>query len=180
MKGLYKVTGHSNRGNNRSHSIKRRNFIFHFKMETQSFRESKPSTEIDELWIYHDRMDRGKWMLFYDKDKLDDAWEKAKDLFDQDELVGISSMKVSTKKDNPRASSAHEGVIIFYCGPCSDTENMLAFGENVLDKMDYNIFSQDHHPFTLPFFTFKTEVQSAAGTRSLGQLKNHSLRLPFP
>ena len=142
--------------------------------------ESKPSTEIEEMWIYHDRMDRGKWLLFYDKDKLDEAWQKAKDLFDHDELVGNSSMKVSTMKKNPRAFSATEGVIVFYCGPWNDTENMLTFGKNILDKMDYNFLSQDHHPFTLPFFTFKTEVQSATGTRSLGQLKNHSLRLPFP
>ncbi len=43
-------------------------------------------------------------MLFYDNDNVDAAWEEAKRLYDADRLEGISSMKVSTNYDNPRAS----------------------------------------------------------------------------
>ena len=38
-------------------------------------------------------------------------------LYREGKLTGIHYMKVSTKKDNIRASDNTSGVIIFYCGP---------------------------------------------------------------
>ena len=75
---------------------------------------------IDEFpWLYEskndiEREDVGKWMLFYDKSKINDAWIEATTLYRNDELDGVTSMKCSTSYNNPRANNDNS-VIILYC-----------------------------------------------------------------
>ena len=69
-------------------------------------------------WLYERnnssvREDVGKWMLFYDKSKINDAWVKAT-IYRNDELDGVTSMKCSTLYNNPRANDDNS-VIILYC-----------------------------------------------------------------
>ncbi len=118
-------------------------------------------------------------MLYFDKDKLDNAWDKAKALYDQEQLVGIEAIKSSTAMENPRAPVDTEGVIVFYCGPSDGMEKVTAYGQNILEKMSYYYRSQGHHLFNSPFFNYKTEAMTLSGTRRLGQMKNHLYRLPF-
>ena len=88
----------------------------------------KPMSVTDEYWLFerdskagakyqYDPELTGKWMMFWNKSVLDERWKQAVILYREGKLTGITSMKVSTKRDNPRASDKTSGVIIFYCGP---------------------------------------------------------------
>ena len=46
----------------------------------------------------------GKWLLFYDHENIDQAWKKAKRLYMEGQLEGVSFLKVSTAC-RPRKSS---------------------------------------------------------------------------
>ena len=55
-------------------------------------------------------------------------------------LYGINSMKASTAKQNPLPERLHgydEGIIIFYCGQSEDRQNVMSYGRNLLNKMNY-------------------------------------------
>ena len=73
-----------------------------------------------DWWVFHSGKSSvypdGKWMLFYNTSELNNAWKKATELFENGHLPGIAPMKCSTGKNNPRASSHEQKVIIFYCG----------------------------------------------------------------
>jgi len=139
--------------------------------------EKKPSEEKDDFWIVeHPREDNidvgGKWMLFYLNSAIDSAWVRAKRLFREGSLTGISCMKVSTARGNPRATSSSTKVIIFYCGPPHDEENVLKYGHNLVDMMEYRSSN--------PYIYYKSDEQTLQGTRSTGQTKNHLYRITIP
>jgi len=139
--------------------------------------EKKPSEEKDDYWIIeHPRDDNinvgGKWMLFYLNTAIDSAWVRAKRLFREGALTGISCMKVSTGRGNLRASCSSTKVIIFYCGPPHDEENVMKSGHNLLDMMKYRSSN--------PYIYYKSDEQTLQGTRSTGQTKNHLYRITIP
>ena len=65
-----------------------------------------PSKVTDFPWIYCPASPfatgnpDGKWMLFYARDELDDAWARALRRFHGGHLLGVHSMKVSTENTN--------------------------------------------------------------------------------
>jgi hypothetical protein len=119
----------------------------------------------------------GKWMLFYDADKIDAAWSKAKRLYEAGELTGISNMKVSTNYENPRASSTDSKVLIFYCGPSSNEQKVMEFGRNLLAKMRYE--RQESAGSFQPFVYYKTDLMTSGGTAATGQKKNWLYKLRY-
>ena len=81
-------------------------------------------------------------------------------------------MKVATKKQNPRASDASTGVIIFYCGPENDEKLMMSYGQNLLKYVPYtNAYG---------FMYYKSDIQTLQGTRATGQKSNSKYRIPVP
>lgn len=113
----------------------------------------------------------GKWMLYYDKSKLDDAWTLAKNLYDAQKLDGILSMKCSTFAPNPRASTTNKGVIILYCSDSSNEQKIMSIGEHILNMFNYN---------ENPTIYYKTDLQTSNGTFATGSKCNHTYKLINP
>jgi len=140
--------------------------------------EPKPTTSDDYFLFERGRDSRlncdGKWMLFYLNRNIDAAWVKAKALFRKGLLTGIAGMKVSGARHNPRAQDNDSHVLIFYCGPVEDEENVLSYGANLLRLMRYQPNSSN------PYVYYKSDQQTFAGTKATGQKKNHLYRLRVP
>ena len=82
----------------------------------------------------------GKWMMFFPMHEMDQRWAEACHLYNSGMLYGINSMKASTAKQNPLPERLHgydEGIIIFYCGQSEDRQNVMSYGRNLLNKMNY-------------------------------------------
>lgn len=144
----------------------------------KTIRDIKPKTgnenptEInDECWLrcynekYGNLQEGGKWMLFYDKNEIDEKWKIIKSYYNEGKLKGIRSMKVSTNKENSRASDDNS-VIICYCGPADDEKSVMAYGKNLVDIMEYQNSGQR-------FCYYKSDKQTDEGTRSTGSKVNH-------
>jgi len=141
--------------------------------------EPRPSQVSDQFWLFERPQGAmgpvdGKWMLFYPNKDMDAAWIKAKKLFRGGLLTGISAMKVSTARDNSRASDSGSRVLICYCGPVNDEPNVLRYGENLLAQMKYRPVNSN------PFIYYKSDDQTSAGTRATGQRKNHLYKILIP
>jgi len=96
---------------------------------------------IDQNKVYQYPNHDGKWMMFFPMSDLNVRWREACLLYNSGRLIGISSMKVSTAKQNMFPGRLHgpdEGIIIFYCGPCEDKESVLRYGRNLLNNMHYS------------------------------------------
>jgi hypothetical protein len=107
-----------------------------------------PSQVFDSYWVYALEDNRaatfpnldGKWMMFFPMSEMDARWTEACQLYRSGRLFGVNSMKASTAKQNPMPERLHgpnEGIIIFYCGPCEDQANVMAYGRNILNNMHY-------------------------------------------
>jgi hypothetical protein len=130
----------------------------------------KPTT-FDGYWLYYGDLSGecdGKWMLFYDKEVIDNKWEELKMLYDSDKLTGIVAMKVSGGLDNPRASTK-QSVIILYCG--GNEESILEYGRNLLKYLN------DYDGDTI---YYKTDLQTRIGTKATGISKNSTYQLKIP
>ena len=148
-----------------------------------------PLSVKDDLWLAHyndeqwfrwfaDGHDHGKWMLFYDEEKLEEAWKKAKWLYDEERLDGIFALEVSTGAEGSfRYQKNGSGVIIFHCGPTSNEQKMVEYGEKVVNLMDYHFGSQRTHGHHPPLVYFKTDEMTSFGTRATGQIKNHLYKI---
>ena len=82
----------------------------------------------------------GKWMMFFPLNEMDRRWAEACYLYKSGLLNGINSLKASTAKQNPMPERLHaydEGIIIFYCGPSENSTQILEYGRNILNKMNY-------------------------------------------
>jgi len=149
--------------------------------EIQDDGEIKPSRVSDQFWLQENAPGAmgsldGKWMLFYWNKDIDAAWVKAKMLLRRGLLTGISAIKVSTSRSNPRASDKNSKVLIFYCGPPEDEVNVLRFGGNLVAAMNYRSLSPSNS-----FVYYKSDAQTMAGTRATGQNdKNHLYKIRVP
>ena len=88
------------------------------------------------MYPYHD----GKWMMFFPLHEMDRRWAEACYLYTSGLLYGINSLKASTAKQNPMPERLHglnEGIIIFYCGPSESEWNVMEYGRNILNRMNY-------------------------------------------
>ena len=126
--------------------------------------EKMPTSVRDSPWIYESRrenvqrnnypeVESGKWMMFFDVSKIDDAWARATRLYRTGQLPDIFAMKVSTAM--PREYPPHTKVLIFYCGPASDKNKMLAIGRDLAEKMEYRA----------PSIAYKTDLQTIEGVK---------------
>ena len=97
----------------------------------------------DSPWLYENKSDSvsvgdtGKWMLFYDKSLMNEAWNIATKLYRENKLDGVKSMKCSTAYENPRASTLDEGIIILYCNNSSNEETIMNIGKKIIEMFDY-------------------------------------------
>ncbi|XP_018013056.1 uncharacterized protein LOC108670118 [Hyalella azteca] len=137
------------------------------------FEEESITMEIEDIAAKYnfDESLRGKWMLFFLHEYMDDMWAKAVELYSAGELPGIVSIKTSTAAPNVRSGETEYGVIRFYCGPYDDRERVLQYGLKLIEKMQY--FSNN-----FGFAAYKTDEQSKIGTKATGAKKNYLYRLP--
>ena len=127
----------------------------------------------DYPWLYESDIrflpskihNTGKWMLFYDKNLMNEKWSVCKTLYKESKLNGVFSMKCSTSYDNSRASSKN-GVIILYCNNSEDKETIMKIGENIKRLTSY--------PQTM---SYKTDEQTRIGTRATGNKINHIYKI---
>ncbi|KAA0202497.1 hypothetical protein HAZT_HAZT008352 [Hyalella azteca] len=151
-----------------------------------SRRIENPTAELDVNYILeeretlalkfkHDESKSGKWILFVRIKSMFSMWTKSCNLYREGKLKGVTSLKASTAKDNPRKTAGDDnGVIIFHCGPSNDKKLMISYGKNIVKLLRY--FNDKRH------INYKTNEQSAKGTRATGNKDNflYKLRVPGP
>ena len=138
-----------------------------------------PSNNKKDFWIYESKSGTGKnedgdgkWMLFYDNSIMDEKWECAKQMYNEDKLNGVLCMKCSTSRRSTRASTDTEGVIIFYCNVLSSNENeIMDIGRAILNNVGC-VWKK--------YIYYKTDIQTSAGTKATGVLKNSTYKLYNP
>lgn len=125
-------------------------------------------------WLYENNnegaksVDTGKWMLFYDKSLMNEAWVLAKKLYRENKLDGVKSMKCSTAYENQRAATLDEGIIILYCNNSSNEETIMNIGKKIIEMFDYK---------EKQIIYYKTDLQTREGTIATGSKKNHTYKL---
>jgi len=130
----------------------------------------KPSENNTKYWIFrisekYSELDcDGKLMFFFKKGaELDNNWYKFINLYDNGELNGINSMKVSTNLYNARSNDCNVGVIICYCGPIHKENSIKEYCNNILHNIKYKQSA----------VYYKTNDQTLVGTRSMGISQNY-------
>lgn len=125
-------------------------------------------------WLYENKytnyitFNTGKWMLFYDKPLMNNAWLLAKKLYRENKLEGVIAMKCSTLFENPRASRSAQGIIILYCNDSSNEVSIMNIGRKILEMFQYR---------EKKIIYYKTDLQSQEGTYATGCKKNHTYKL---
>ncbi|XP_018021885.1 uncharacterized protein LOC108678049 isoform X2 [Hyalella azteca] len=122
------------------------------------------------LEFEHEESKSGKWILFVRINSMFSMWTKSCYLYREGKLEGVTSLKASTAKDNPRKTGDDNGVIIFHCGPSDDKEKILRYGMNIVMLLKY--FNDKG------YIPYKTNEQSAKGTRATGNQVNCLYKLP--
>jgi hypothetical protein len=145
------------------------------KKPMEEFEEEFIKLEIDEIAAKHkfDESLRGKWMMFFENESMNGLWAKAVELYSAGELPGIISIKTSTAAPCERSGTTEYGAIRFTCGPHTDRERVLQYGQQLVKKMQY--FNVD-----FGFVAYKTDAQSRIGTKATGAKKNYLYRMPVP
>jgi len=139
--------------------------------------ELLPLEVSDSPWLDENKndgvksVDIGKWMLFYDKSLMNEAWNIATKLYRENKLDGVKSMKCSTAYENPRASTLDEGIIILYCNNSSNEETIMNIGKKIIEMFDYK---------EKQIIYYKTDLQTREGTFATGSKKNHTYKLFNP
>ena len=146
------------------------NYLTPMNETVKRFIEEENDDLFNSNWF--DPSKRGKWMMFYSTEVMDQKWQQALSLYHAKELTGIQSMKCSTAAPNPRAGNRKEGAIRFACGPYDDEALVLSYGKNLIARMKYTS--------NFGFIAYKTDEQSAIGTAATGAKKNYLYRLHVP
>ena len=116
-------------------------------------------------------------MLYYSNSVIDSAWFNAKKLFRNGSLRGIAGMKVSTARDNPRSSTMDTKVIIFYCGPPDEKDNVINYGNNLVKMMGYSAPYTKKNARYPNFIYYKSDEQTLKGTMTTGPQCNHLYKI---
>ncbi len=132
--------------------------------------------EVDDFpWLFETRdhsIGDGKWMLFYEKHRMNDRWVLAKKLYRENKLDGVIAMKCSTNYESSRASNgSYEGIIILHCSDSSNEEYILDIGKNILQMFEYK---------EKQMIYYKTDIQTREGTIATGSKRNHTYKLWNP
>lgn len=112
--------------------------------------------------ILKDNNKYGKFMLWYDKNIIDQKWKLATDLFHSNKLKNIVTMKCSTSMNNPNTYNENESVILLYCVDY-DKKELREIAKNIINLFDYRHKS---------IISYKTNVQ----TRKGGKYKPYSIK----
>jgi hypothetical protein len=132
-------------------------------------RNGKKDELVERLLERRTGTDTGKWMLFYPKSKMNEAWVLARQLYLNGKLDDdIVSMKCSTNYENPRASSFDEGVIILYCYNSTDEDKIMRIGKKIIEAFAYK---------ERQIIYYKTDMQTREGTRATGCHRNYMYKL---
>ena len=112
--------------------------------KSKKFKEDEevPSKCKSQLWIeYTDKLKtdfveplNGRWLLFFKTSTLDTKWKLAKQLYDQNKLENIISMKVSTSMPNPKSTNPEEGVIEMHVGRLLIVDNDISDEELIIEQ----------------------------------------------
>ena len=136
--------------------------------------EPLPSEVSDSYWLYENKyenvksVDTGKWMLFYDKSIINQSWVLAKKLYRENKLDGVTCMKCSTLRENPRASTSDKAIIILYCNNSSNEKKIMNIGKKIIEMFDYK---------EQQIIYYKIDLQTYEGTIATGCKKNHTYKL---
>ena len=110
----------------------------------------------------------GYWMMFFDKDKLDEKWKLCLEKFKNRNLNGICKLSVSgNNSKSPIAFS--KGVIIFHVLANETEKNIINYGENLLKHIDYTN--------TKDYMYYKTLKQTYNGCTMTGSPINHEYKI---
>lgn len=139
--------------------------------ETSEMYLFEEDPEIAKKYVYDEEFG-GKWILFIAIDSMDSMWAKSCKLYRQGQFTGITSIKSSTAKINPRQTTTKSGVIIFHCGPSHDEAKIMSYGNNIVDKLSY--YNR------MGYIHYKSDAQTAKGTRSTGNMNNSIYRIAVP
>ena len=128
-------------------------------------------SKTDKYWLIYGKWGNihGKWMLFFDKSIIDTEWSRFKKLYNECKLGDVISMKVSGAKINPRASNKEESVIIIYCP--NNESKINEIGKIIISNLEN---------YNKPFIYYKSDDQTALGTRATGSIHNHKYKLSVP
>ena len=114
------------------------------------------------LITLNDNNEYGKFMLWYNKNIIDQKWKLATDLFHSNKLKNIVTMKCSTSMNNPNAYNEDESVILLYCVD-SDKKELRKIAKNII-----NLFNYDHKSI----ISYKTNIHTKKG----GNYKPYSIK----
>ena len=113
-------------------------------------------------------LEKGKWMLYFNNENIDEKWKLAKKLYNDDKLYGITSMKCSTNKKNERANDENTKVIILYCDDSYNKDYIMKIGKNLYKNFNYT-----------NVFYYKLDSQTSIGTIATGSKKNHLYKFNY-
>jgi hypothetical protein len=116
------------------------------------FQRVSLSTENDDVEFAEVYGLMGKWIPFFPKCKLDDAWNKAKTAFDAGLLPHTSHMKISTFAPS-RRRSGDDHCLVLYCDSIDEASIEVA-GQAIRQLFNYT-----HKPLC-----YKTNEQTERGT----------------
>jgi len=100
--------------------------------------DAKPSEITEVYWIYAERrkgeypeptLRSGKWLVFVDKNDVDEVWDKIKKAVEEGKLG--SDAKVATAKPNPLATNPNKRVICVYTYDYTDEQDVRRVREEL-------------------------------------------------
>lgn len=138
-------------------------WLYEYGNYYNSYSERQNQTEDDGIYY-----DSGKWMLYYNNSLMNEKWTLAKNIYRKNKLDGVISIKCSTAKINPRASSNDDGIIILYCSNSSNKKKIMNIGYTIIESFNYK---------KQKYIYYKTNEQTYEGTIATGKKKNHTYRL---
>ena len=144
--------------------------------------ENFPTHETEQCWIYCFNREnaiaqasglasagQGKWMLFYQPEEINTKWNMLKNMYAENKLKGVVSMKVSTARPNPRSSSHHYAVMLYTQGT---DDQLLITGRAIANTIGYQSPIESNG-----YMFYKTDNMTALGTRATGRYLNHKMSI---
>jgi hypothetical protein len=96
--------------------------------------------------------DIGKWMFFYNKNRMDEKWLLVTKLFRENKLNQIIfGMKCSTAACGMGSNNESTGIILIYCTKSQDKEVIMMVGKELLVLFNYT-----HNPMIY----YRSDLQS--------------------
>jgi len=111
---------------------------------------------------------RGKWLLFFEKQNMNQQWKQVKELFRNGRLDNVEYIKCSTNYVSEKTPSNNLGVISFYCVDSDDKNKILSIGNNIIQLLNYT---------NMEYIYYKTDDQTKFGCRTTGSSYNYLYKI---